>query len=208
MTFHELKHLISGYSRTSYIFSFNTTVLKRCVHLTSYPTEIHFPSYWFAGHRSKYFVTVLKFYCGWMLYPARLESIPFNCLKAKGLTTQKYICKTELMTSKKTTAPSLFTTLIHLHIQNLFFFLNSSVMQQFYFSPLQRYSSVRRNFSEYGKWDYAVKFLIQLNLNTCLNYICEYKYVHKVWFEGNELIYKSQKNQSQIVMPRIYVLHS
>ena len=26
--------------------------------------EAHFPSYWFAGHRSIYFVRVLKFYCG------------------------------------------------------------------------------------------------------------------------------------------------
>lgn len=90
-----------------YIF-FNITVLKNCARLTSYPTETHFPSHWFAGHRSIYLVTVLKFYEWVRTVSCQDGRLPLHCLlKTKGLTTQRSVRKTELMSPEKTTSPSL-----------------------------------------------------------------------------------------------------
>lgn len=116
-----------------------------------------------------------------------LESVPLNCLKTKGLITQRSVCKTKLMSPEKTTSPSLSLfsyTCIHKNSSSFLCLLPKKKHRKadelkcfatMFTLPLYNTISLSSEASLNMESE-----IMQLNFNTCLRDMRKYKYVHKV----------------------------
>lgn len=211
MTFHKLKYLIRGYNRISYIFFFfqHSSFKELCSFDLLSNRNSFFLHIGLQGTEVFILLQYLSSTVGECYMLPGLESVPLNCLKTKGLITQRSVCKTKLMSPEKTTSPSLSLfsyTCIHKNSSSFLCLLPKKKHRKadelkcfatMFTLPLYNTISLSSEASLNMESE-----IMQLNFNTCLRDMRKYKYVHKVWLERNELIFISHK----ILMPCLYYI--